>query len=59
MGVLATGGSDGTIKLRTWSADGTPAGEKAKWEFLTMRTLEVRHATRERLPCVTSLRFIG
>jgi len=62
MGVLATGGSDGTITLRTWSTDGTPAGEKAKWEFLTMRTLNVRHVERERTnrsPCVTSLKFIG
>jgi WD40 repeat protein len=29
MGVLATGGFDGTITLRSWNADGTPAGEKA------------------------------
>jgi len=62
MGVLATGGSDGTITLRTWSTDGTPTGEKAKWEFLTMRTLNVREAEGERTtrtPCVTSLKFIG
>jgi hypothetical protein len=59
MGVLATGGSDGTITLRTWGTDGTPAGERAYWEFLTMRTLDVKHAQRERCPCVTSLKFIG
>jgi hypothetical protein len=59
MGVLATGGSDGSITLRTWSTDGTPMGEKAKWEFLTMRELTVRREERERPPCVTALKFIG
>lgn len=58
MGVLATGGSDGTITLRTWAADGTPEGERARWEFLTMRTLEVRGVGR-RGPAVTALKFVG
>jgi len=62
MGVLATGGSDGSITLRTWGTDGTPAGEKAQWEFLTMRRLQVRwvgEAMGSPAPCVTSLKFIG
>lgn len=62
MGVLATGGSDGNITLRTWGTDGTPAGEKAQWEFLTMRKLEVRpvrEGMKSTVPCVTSLKFIG
>jgi hypothetical protein len=60
-GVLATGGSDGTIALRTWNTDKTPAGEKAKWEFRTLRELLVRKmgAGRGRDVAVTSLRFVG
>lgn len=58
MGVLATGGHDGTITLRTWNADGTPAGEKAKWEFVTMHTMKVASHSSP-LPSVTSLKFIG
>jgi WD40 repeat protein len=42
LGVLATGGPDGTITLRTWTTDGTPEGEKAKWEFITIRTMKAR-----------------
>jgi len=30
LGVLATGGSDGTIMLRTWNPDHTPSGEPGK-----------------------------
>ncbi|KAJ7615896.1 beach-domain-containing protein [Roridomyces roridus] len=60
LGVLATGGSDGSITLRTWTADGTPEGETAKWEFLTMRTMKVRAvAMAERPPAVTALKFFG
>lgn len=61
MGVLATGSPDGTITLRTWTTDGTPAGEKAKWEFLSMRTLNVRSKQGHGggVPKVTSLKFIG
>ncbi|EGO20076.1 hypothetical protein SERLADRAFT_374121 [Serpula lacrymans var. lacrymans S7.9] len=42
LGVLATGGPDGAITLRTWNADGTPPGEKAEWEFVTITTLKHR-----------------
>jgi hypothetical protein len=42
LGILATGGLDGTITLRTWTTDGTPDGEKARWEFITVRTLKAR-----------------
>jgi hypothetical protein len=42
LGLLAAGGQDGTITLRTWTTDGTPEGEKARWEFITVRTLKVR-----------------
>ncbi|KAG6889353.1 hypothetical protein C0992_005581 [Termitomyces sp. T32_za158] len=61
LGVLATGGPDGSIVLRTWTADGTPEGEKAQWEFVTIRTTKVRMVNRgiTRPPSVTALRFIG
>ena len=42
LGLLAAGGQDGTITIRTWTTDGTPEGEKARWEFITVRTLKVR-----------------
>ncbi|KAF7329558.1 hypothetical protein MKEN_00218700 [Mycena kentingensis (nom. inval.)] len=62
LGVIATGGSDGSITLRTWTADGTPEGEKAVWEFLTMRVMKVRPPTghgHDRLPAITALKFSG
>jgi hypothetical protein len=63
VGVLATGGSDGTIALRTWNADATPSGEKAQWRFVTLRTLKVRDdeefSTFVARPAVTSLKFVG
>ncbi|KAF7969330.1 hypothetical protein HWV62_27717 [Athelia sp. TMB] len=60
MGVLATGSADGQITLRTWGTDGTPPGERAKWEFLTMRVLDVRHGSGgQKRPAVTALKFIG
>ncbi|KAF5360312.1 hypothetical protein D9758_009126 [Tetrapyrgos nigripes] len=61
LGVLATGSSDGTITLRTWTADGTPEGTKAKWEFITMRTMKVRTSIGRggRTPAVTALKFLG
>ncbi|THV04025.1 beach-domain-containing protein [Dendrothele bispora CBS 962.96] len=62
LGVLATASADGTITLRTWTADGTPKGEKAKWEFITMRTMRVRTVTGRsggRTPAVTALKFLG
>ena len=61
LGVLATGGPDGSIVLRTWTADGTPEGEKARWEFVTIRTMKARIAGRgvARPPSVTCLKFLG
>ncbi|TFK36229.1 hypothetical protein BDQ12DRAFT_737089 [Crucibulum laeve] len=61
LGILATGSPDGTITLRTWTADGTPKCEKAQWEFVTVRTMKVRMVGRgvNRPPGVTSLRFLG
>ncbi|KAF7293071.1 hypothetical protein MIND_01206500 [Mycena indigotica] len=64
MGVIATGGSDGSITFRTWTTDGTPEGEKAVWEFLTMRTMKIRgppsqNGTPERPPAVRALKFYG
>ncbi|ESK93353.1 beige beach domain-containing protein [Moniliophthora roreri MCA 2997] len=59
LGILATGGRDGSITVRTWTADGTPAGEKAKWEFVTIRTMKVRPTSRGRVPAVTALKFVG
>ncbi|KAG6831011.1 hypothetical protein H0H92_013198 [Tricholoma furcatifolium] len=61
LGVLATGGPDGAITLRTWTADGTPEGDKAQWEFVTIRTMKVRMVGRNvtRPPSVTSLKFLG
>ncbi|CAL1710979.1 unnamed protein product [Somion occarium] len=62
--VIATGGPDGAITLRTWNANNTPEGAKARWEFATLRTLKVKTADGERMPrrsvpCVTALRFVG
>ncbi|KAH9476097.1 Beige protein-like protein 1 [Psilocybe cubensis] len=59
LGVLATGGPDGSITLRTWTADGTPDGEKAQWEFLTIRTMKVRMVGHNRPPAVTAIKFLG
>ena len=59
LGVLATGGPDGSITLRTWTADGTPEGEKAKWEFVTIRTMKVKFNGLGRPPAVTALKFLG
>lgn len=60
-GVIATAGSDGTIALRTWNADDTPAGGKAEWEFRTLRELIVRKtgAGRGKDIQITALKFIG
>jgi hypothetical protein len=58
LGVLATGGSDGSITLRTWTTDGTPEGEAAVWEFLTIRTMKVRSVV-DRPPAVSALKFYG
>ncbi|VDB88447.1 unnamed protein product [Peniophora sp. CBMAI 1063] len=53
-GLLACGTPDGRIILRTWSADGTPEGEKAKWEFVTLRTLKAAKNAG-----ITALKFVG
>lgn len=61
LGILATGSADGSITLRTWTADGTPTGEKAQWEFLEVRSMKIRGGSPkdERLPAVTALKFLG
>ncbi|KAJ3720550.1 hypothetical protein C8R42DRAFT_671005 [Lentinula raphanica] len=62
LGVLATGGSDGIITLRTWSVDNTPEGEKARWEFVTLRAMKVRAPVGRGIapsPAVTALKFLG
>jgi len=60
LGVLATGGPDGSIVLRTWTADGTAEGEKAQWEFLTIRTMKARIGYgASRPPCITALKLLG
>ena len=45
--------------FRSWTADGTPEGEKAQWEFLTIRTMKVRMLGQNRPPSVTALKFLG
>lgn len=59
LGVIATGGSDGSITLRTWTTDGTPEGEAAVWEFLTIRTMKIRAVGNDRPPAVSALKFFG
>ena len=63
VGVLATGSPDGTISLRTWNTDETPEGEKAKWNFVTLKKMKIKNAERISVrgstPCVTALRFVG
>ncbi|RDB25611.1 Beige 1 [Hypsizygus marmoreus] len=61
LGVLATGGPDGSITLRTWTADGTPEDQKAQWEFVTIRAMKARMIGRgvTRPPSVTALKFLG
>ena len=60
-GVLATAGPDGTIALRTWNTDHTPAGGKAEWRFRTLRELMVRKTGvgRSRDIQITALKFVG
>ena len=61
--VVATGSPDGFITLRTWNTDNTPDGEKAVWEFVTLKKMKVKTSenaqTRAAFPCVTALRFVG
>lgn len=60
-GLLATGAPDGTITFRTWNTDSTLEGEKARWEFVALKTLKVKSENRHRraIPCVTALKFVG
>jgi len=58
VGVLATG-SNGTIALRSWNADDTPAGETARWKWVLLHEYKCRKvANGETLP-VTALKFVG
>lgn len=60
LGVLATGGPDGSITLRTWTADGTPDGQKAQWEIMTIHTLKAKLSHGwTRPPAITALKFLG
>jgi hypothetical protein len=54
LGILATGSPDGKITLRTWNTDRTPKGERARWEFVTLRVLKA-----EKSSAITALRFVG
>ncbi|KAF8233255.1 beach-domain-containing protein [Tricholoma matsutake] len=60
-GVIATGGPDGSITLRTWTTDGTPDNEIAQWKFVTIRTMKARMVGHgvTRPPSITSLKFLG
>ena len=60
-GMIATAGSGGTITLRTWDTDETPAEGKAEWKFRILRELIVRKtgAGRGRDIQITALKFIG
>ena len=63
IGVLATGGPDGTITLRSWNTDATPPGEKAEWQLTVLRTLKVEHDGSRRAvkdaTCITAIKFVG
>ena len=39
--------------------DDTPDGEKARWQFQTLRTLKCRQTEDGFDPIITSLRFVG
>ncbi|KAH9975416.1 beach-domain-containing protein [Lactifluus volemus] len=54
LGILATGSPDGKITLRTWNTDRTPKGERALWEFVTLRVLKA-----EKSSAITALKFVG
>jgi len=59
LGVLATGSAGGTITLRTWNVDNTPEGDKARWQFETLRSLKCRPGEQGTASSVTALRFVG
>jgi len=54
LGVIATGSPDGKITLRSWNTDNTPEGERATWEFVTLRVLKA-----EKPSTITALKFVG
>ncbi|KAI0067044.1 beach-domain-containing protein [Artomyces pyxidatus] len=54
LGILATGHPDGKVTLRTWNTDKTPPGQKAVWEFVTLRTMQ----SQQHCP-ITVLKFVG
>ncbi|KAH9177644.1 beach-domain-containing protein [Lactarius sanguifluus] len=54
LGVVATGSPDGKITLRSWNADNTAKGERAVWEFETLRILKA-----EKSSAITALKFVG
>lgn len=56
--VLAAGCSDGSIVLRTWNTSSTPLGQKARWEFSTLRVLKSRKEGHD-YPSIESLKFNG
>ncbi|KIO27820.1 hypothetical protein M407DRAFT_72594 [Tulasnella calospora MUT 4182] len=56
--VLAAGCSDGSIVLRTWNTSSTPLGQKARWEFSTLRVLKCRKEGHD-YPTIESLKFKG
>ena len=61
IGILATGSAEGSITLRTWNANDTPPGEKAKWRLCTVRDLRLRREPEfpSWRPTVTALMFVG
>ncbi|KAH7912895.1 hypothetical protein BJ138DRAFT_1124827 [Hygrophoropsis aurantiaca] len=58
--LLATGNHDGSITLWTWNADGTPAGCKARWEFVEVRKLVPEHpVSANDASAITAVKFNG
>lgn len=58
VGVLATG-SNGTITLRSWNVDDTPAGETAQWKWTSLHEYKCRKVDNGDAPAVTALKFVG
>lgn len=59
LGVLATGTSNGSITLRSWTAADTPAHAKAEWRFKTLRVMKCREGRDGQMSKVTALQFVG
>jgi len=55
VGVLATGGADGSIMLRTWGVRGVGKG----WEWSVLREVKVRTGEGGMRRGVSAVRFIG